>query len=356
MQAQSLRLTARWFQRALWLLAVIFAWFLIGLGGLIVGDLPRVAQSLSQDQFMPQPATQQQRALIEAQQRAQRQAVEAREQARLVAKARADDLNAARASFSAWVSTRRATGLADQDAELVARTRNLETLQAAALAAQQKVRSEDARVLANEQTISNARQRLDTFAQAARQRYDSAYRARQLRVFGVRLAFTLPLLLIAGWLLARRRKSRYWPFVWGFAFFALFAFFVELVPYLPSYGGYVRYAVGIVLTLLIGTWGIRRIQAYLERQKTTEARPEAERRKDLGYDLAHARLAKKICPGCERPVNLDDPTRDFCMHCGITLFDTCPACGTRKSAFGHFCHHCGHGANASQATAAAAVP
>ena len=41
MQGRSLRLTERWFQRALWLLAVIFAWFLIGLGGLIVGDLNR---------------------------------------------------------------------------------------------------------------------------------------------------------------------------------------------------------------------------------------------------------------------------------------------------------------------------
>ena len=351
MQAKSLRLTERWLQRALWLLALIFAWFLIGLGGLIVGDLPRVTASLSQEQFMPQPATQRLQDVIDSQQRIQRPIIDARDQARLVAKARADNLAAARASFAAWVATRKATGLPDQDAELVARAHSLDALQAALLNSQQKVRAEDVRLLDSEQAIANAQQQLDGFMQGAQQRHDAARRAQQLRVFGLRLAFTLPLLLLAAWLLRGYRKSRYWPFVWGFAFFAMFAFFVELVPYLPSYGGYVRYAVGIVLTLAIGTWGIRRIQAYLERQKTVEARPEAERRQDLGYDLAQARLAKKICPSCERPVNLDDPARDFCMHCGITLFDTCPACGTRKSAFGHYCHHCGHGAGMPQSPA-----
>ena len=54
-------------------------------------------------------------------------------------------------------------------------------------------------------------------------------------MFLYRLMLTLPLLVIAGW-----------PFVWGSICFALFAFFVELVPYLPSYGGYIRYVVGII--------------------------------------------------------------------------------------------------------------
>lgn len=355
MQAKSLRLTERWLQRALWLLALIFAWFLIGLGGLIVGDLPQVTTSLSQEQFMPQPATQRLQDSIDAQQRIQRSIIDARDQARLVERAHADALAAARANFAAWVATRKATGLPDQDAELIARTRSLDALQTALLSSQQQVRVEDARLLDSRQAIARAQQQLDDDTQGAQQRYDAARHTQQLRVFGLRLAFTLPLLLIAGWLLRSHRKSRYWPFVWGFAFFALFAFFVELVPYLPSYGGYVRYAVGIVLTLVIGVWGIRHIHAYLERQQTTEARPEAERRQELDYDLAQARLAKMLCPGCERPVDLDDPARDFCMHCGITLFDTCHACGTRKSAFGHFCHHCGH-AHDPVAAVAVATP
>ena len=38
--ARSLRLTEKWFNRGQWLLALVFAAFLIGLGGTIVGDLP----------------------------------------------------------------------------------------------------------------------------------------------------------------------------------------------------------------------------------------------------------------------------------------------------------------------------
>ena len=94
----------------------------------------------------------------------------------------------------------------------------------------------------------------------------------ELRVFLYRLALTLPLLAIAGWLFVKKRQATYCPFVWGFILFALFAFFVELVPYLPSYGGYVRYVVGIVVTVLIGRQAIVSLNRYLEKQKLAEQR------------------------------------------------------------------------------------
>ena len=67
--------------------------------------------------------------------------------------------------------------------------------------------------------------------------------------------------------------------------------------------------------------------------------------------VALARLAKSVCPGCERPVDLKNERIDFCPHCGIGLFDRCGACSTRKSAFAHFCHACGTSAQASQQAA-----
>lgn len=85
-----------------------------------------------------------------------------------------------------------------------------------------------------------------------------------------------------------------------------------------------------------------------------EARQHAQRQAVEARE--QARQVKHVCLGCEHPLDLNDPARDFRMHCGITLFDTCPTCGTRKSTFGHFCHHCGHAANLPHGTAAEARP
>ena len=46
------RLSERWFTLALWLVALVFAWFLIGLGSLVVGDLPQVEHRYTLDQFL----------------------------------------------------------------------------------------------------------------------------------------------------------------------------------------------------------------------------------------------------------------------------------------------------------------
>lgn len=150
----------------------------------------------------------------------------------------------------------------------------------------------------------------------------------------------------------KKRKTTHWPFVWGFIFFALFAFFVELVPYLPSYGGYVRYIVGVIITVLVGHYAIRGLQRYLEQQKMAEQMPDAKRREELNYDLALTRLSKKVCPGCERPIDLTNTDNNFCTHCGICLFDHCAHCHTRKGAFSRFCHACGTIGNVAKPPAA----
>src|SRR3990167_2135656 len=190
--SKALRLSEKWFHRGLWLVALVFAGFLIGLGGTIVGDLPKVEAPLRVDDFLDKPVAQALRDKVRDAQQAQQDAQTALEQAQLQ---------------------------------------------------RSKARSE---------------------SQAARRKVE-------LRVFLYRLALTLPLLVVAGWLFVKKRKGTYWPFVWGFIFFALFAFFVELVPYLPSYGGYVRYVVGIAITALVGRYAILALNRYLERQKLAES-------------------------------------------------------------------------------------
>jgi predicted RNA-binding Zn-ribbon protein involved in translation (DUF1610 family) len=268
-------------------------------------------------------------------------------------KAKADN-RATREVFDNWLATRSVTQRSEQDQEVLQRTRELDGLRQAERAALAAVEKQQQVALDANQLQQRARSELRTLEDQARGAYMEGQRAQELRVFGYRLALTLPLLLLAGFLFKKYRKGSSWPFVWGFIFFALFAFFVELVPYLPSYGGYVRYIVGIALTVVGGRYAIQALQRYLERQKLAEAMPDQQRRKDMNYDMALTRLSKNVCPGCERAVDLKDGKTDFCPHCGLCLFDHCASCTSRKSAFALFCFSCGAHAKGDDAASLAA--
>jgi hypothetical protein len=348
--SKALRLSEKWFRRGLWVVAVVFAAFLIGLGSTIVGDLPKVEKPLAVDDFLDKPAADRLRAEIQQAQRTTRDAQDALDQARLKRRAAEADTQATRDSFQNWLATRRATQLSDQDPEVIARTQALDKLKQAERAAQAAEQRQEQVLLDTRQGEARARQQLQEMQDEAYRKMNVEARRVELRVFLYRLALTLPLLLVAGWLLRKKRHSTWWPFVWGFVMFALFAFFVELVPYLPSYGGYVRYVVGIIVTVVVGRQAIIALNRYLERQKAAEQLPDAQRREELSYDTALARLAKGACPGCERPVDLRNEKIDFCPHCGIGLFDRCRQCATRKGAFAKFCHSCGTAAGAGPFT------
>ena len=352
--SKTLRLSEKWFHRGLWLVAFLFAWFLVGLGSTIVGDLPQVETYRSLDDYLdPARAPAVKEAILVAQKNA-KDAQAALDQAQLRQQSAEANNRAARETFSNWLATRKATARPEQDEELIARTKQLDELRQAERDALALVERQQQAALDARQAEERAQAELQSLQDSARDEYMSEQRAQELRVFGYRLALTLPLLVAAGWLFAKKRKTSSWPFVWGFIFFALFAFFVELVPYLPSYGGYVRYIVGIALTVVGGRYAIAALQRYLERQKLAEAQPAQARQREMDYDQAQARMVKNICPGCERTVDMKDGKTDFCPHCGIGLFDHCGHCHTRKNAFARYCFSCGTAADAPAASAAGA--
>lgn len=350
--SKALRLSEKWFRFGLWLVALVFAGFLIGLGGTVVGDLPKVEAELQLDDFLDKGQALALREREKAARKAGQAAQDAIEQARLQHDRAKNESQAARASYSNWLAARSVTRRSDQDPEVLARGRALDALQLAERKAGQALERQEQALLDARQSASAAQQRLDEIEQQGHKKLRAEQRMVELRVFLYRLLLTLPLLVAALWLFRKKRRSMYWPFVWGFIGFALFTFFVELVPYLPSYGGYVRYLVGIALTALVGRYAIIALTRYLERQKQAEALPDQQRRMALAYDQALAHLAKSLCPGCERPVDLKNETIDYCPHCGICLFDRCGPCNTRKNAFGRFCHACGAAAASGQAAAA----
>lgn len=338
--SQAMRLSEKWFKRALWLVAVGFAYCLIQLGSLVVDDLPGVPQPPTVEAFLPpQAQTLKNNLKQQASQLQQAQGNEARAQLQLQIKQA--QYNSAHQAFQNWLATRQATQLPEQNQQLLSQTQALDQLKAEEQQARSDLESQQKNHLLLQQQMASEQTTLSDLGLQAQKRWQAAYRLDELKVFAIRLALTLPLLWLAGWLFAKKRQSASWPFVWGFIGFACYTFFVELVPYLPEYGGYVRYSVGVALSILLGRYLMHALQRYLATQKAKEQLPESERHQQLSYDLAQKRLSQGFCPGCERPVDVNDSARNFCIHCGICLFKVCEHCHTRKSAFGHYCHHCG---------------
>ncbi|MCG9075318.1 serine endopeptidase [Laribacter hongkongensis] len=342
--SKSLRLSEKWFRFGLWLIAIVFATFLTGLGNLVVSNLPLVEPTYTTDDFVDKAAAdplEQKAVMIMAELKNlsdQEQSALSRYEVATAA------TKAARETFDNWLATRGVTQRSDQDAEVIRRTKELDNLKEAERQPQKELQDIRQRRRTFEQTHQQTQNQLQDLRNEAQQRLEVVWQEQELRVFLYRLVLTIPLLGLAGWLFMKKRKSQYWPFVWGFIYFALFVFFIELVPYLPSYGGFVRYIVGIIVTVVIGRQVILGLTRYLEKQKQVEALPDVERRKELDYDLVLTRLGRKVCPGCERPVNLEDPAIDYCANCGICLHNRCEGCGARKSAFSRFCFSCGKSA------------
>jgi hypothetical protein len=338
---KGLRTPERMFRAVLWIVAIIFAGFLIGLGSLVVRDLPKVDASVTLGDFIDKSAAGPIDAAMRDAELKVREARDARASLQLKFESAQSGYDNAKRGFDNWVATRQSTQRADQDPEVIKRTRDLDELAAATRSAQTAVEQQQSAQLAAEQSFEDLQRRREALDEAARETYETALRQQELHVFLIRLAVTLPPLAIAGWLFVKHRRSNWWPFVWGFVFFAMFTFFVELVPYLPSYGGYVRYLVGIAITFAVGRYAIVAMQRYLERQRVAEEQSESVRRQSVSYEHAIKSVTAGVCPGCERGYKVHEGQTNFCMHCGMKLFDHCAVCSNRKNAFFHFCPSCG---------------
>ncbi len=339
---KGVRVPERLYRGVLWLVSIVFAGFIIGLGNLVIGDLPMVE---SQVYTAPAEDTPQVRQIREQvrQLQAQRVAIDDKLNIqRLQLEQAQRQSGTAEETFRAWIAARTATTNPQQDPEVISRTRELEQLKGNERAIQQAIadlENQRAPLDQRENALNTQQNQLIDAAIPAQER---AMFWQELRVFGLRLLITLPMLGVAAWMVMKKRKSDHWPLMRGFVLAAVFVFFVELVPYLPSYGGYIRYIVGIALTFAAGHFLVKNMRAYLAQRQEAEKQAEQTRRARVSHDEAFKKMGAKVCPGCDRPISTTgDAEANFCVHCGMTLFDHCHACNTRKMAFFRFCMSCG---------------
>ena len=164
---KSVRLSERWFQRGLWIVALVFAFCLIGLGSIVVDDLPHVERQAQRDDFLDQATARPLQLAVDQAKHAEEDATSAGEQAALKLQAAQQAYTTAKEAFGNWLETRKATNLPDQDQDLIARTKTLDALNSARIAEQHSVDAQSQAVLDAQQAQSEAEGKLDALNSAA---------------------------------------------------------------------------------------------------------------------------------------------------------------------------------------------
>ncbi len=259
-------------------------------------------------------------------------------------------------SFDNWLETRKTLGSPDKDQEVVSRARKLDGFYKVEQDWREQLNGVQSRTDSVEKKRAAIQQSIDQEKYKAEEKYFTKMKGYDLKVFLIRLLFVAPILALGIFFFVRYRKHKFWPIYFGFSLFSVYAFFFGLVPYLPSYGGYIRYTVGIALCVGLGYYAIKRIRLYLEQKQAELKTSTQERSKKVQTETAEKSLENHFCPSCGKDFMMkkwefplaktsEEETyklvTSFCRHCGLELFKNCSTCGHKNFAHLPFCSLCG---------------
>lgn len=257
-------------------------------------------------------------------------------------------------SFDNWLKTRKTLGSPTNDVEVLARTRKIDDLLKVEQEWNGKLSIIEDSIAQIQRYRDNYYIKMDEERNRANELYYTALQKYDLKVFLIRLLIVTPILLIGIFFFMRFRQNKYWPLFQGYILFSLYAFFFGLVPYLPSYGGYIRYTVGILLSLFAGYYAISHLRKYLEMKKKELEISSLERSKNVQTETAEKALFNHVCPSCGKDFILktwESPSENgknipvvtvYCRYCGLELFSNCEKCGHRNFLHLPYCSSCGH--------------
>ena len=258
-------------------------------------------------------------------------------------------------SFENWLKTRKTLGSPGKDQEVLDRAQRLDAYYKIEQDWRLQYNARQALVEEKTKQQEQTQKLIDQETQRAEEQLQAELKRYDLKVFLVRLLFVGPILALGVFFFIRYRKHKFWPLFFGFTLFSFYAFFFGLVPYLPSYGGYIRYAVGIALSAGLGYYAIKTIRAYMERKQEELKVSTPERAKNVRLEVAEKALDNHYCPSCgkdfirkkwESPLASTENdifkfVTDFCRHCGLELFSACTTCGNKNFSHLPFCASCG---------------
>jgi predicted RNA-binding Zn-ribbon protein involved in translation (DUF1610 family) len=344
-------------------ISAILCLFLVLLSNRIIGDLDSATTSPYLESF----ENQERLATIDKEMEARSAALEALNSkketiAKTITTAKENHANE-KQSFDNWLQTRKTLGSPDKDKEVIDRARKLDEF----YKVEQEWRSQLNVLQEQIDDVRKERQKIqssiDDEQAEAYEKYRQALKRYELKVFLIRLVFVAPVLTLGIFFFVRYRRHKFYPLFFGFTLFSFYAFFFGLVPYLPSYGGYVRYSVGVALSAGLGWYAIKRIRQFIEQKQAELKISTQERARKIQSATAEKALENHFCPSCGKdfilrkwefsvanPVAADtyQHVTTFCRHCGMELFKECGNCDTKNFAHLPFCASCGMKSRAEQ--------
>lgn len=150
------------------------------------------------------------------------------------------------------MAARRTVGSPNEDNEVLSRASELDDYFKTEQEWRKELSAINEEIVTLNEEIYKISKDIDLERGRAYQEQNKAIRKYDMKVFLIRLLFILPILLLGILFIIKLRKHKYWPLFLGFVLFSFYAFFFGLVPYLPSYGGYIRYTVGVIMSVLFG--------------------------------------------------------------------------------------------------------
>ncbi len=259
-------------------------------------------------------------------------------------------------SFDNWLQTRKTLGSPDKDQEVIVRAKKLDEFYQVEQEWRTQLNLLQSQIDETQKEKQEIQKSIDKERGEAYEKYEKALKKYDLKVFLIRLIFVAPILALGIFFFIRYRRHKFYPLFFGFTLFSIYAFFFGLFPYLPSYGGYVRYSVGVLLTVGLGYYAIKSIRQFIEQKQAELKISTQERAKKIQTTVAEKALENHFCPSCgkdflirkwEFPAikttesEIYKSVTTFCRHCGMELFKQCENCGTKNFAHLPFCSLCG---------------
>ena len=337
-------------------IALILCAFLIGLSNQLIGDLDTVSAQPKEESFLNADAV---AGINRRQSHLQTEVQALRDKNVLVERtmltAQQNYANE-KQSFENWVKTRKTLGSPENDQEVLSRANRLDAFYRVEQAWRAQLDARQTTIEAYERQQEQVQKQRERENGRATEKYEAALQRYELKIFLIRLLVVGPVLGLGIFFFVRYRRHKFWPLFLGFALFSLYAFFFGLVPYLPSYGGYVRSVVGVALSVGLGYYAIKTLRAYFDRKQQELQVSSQERAKNVQVEVAEKALENHYCPSCGKDfilkkwefplpqVQVSEVYRlvtDFCRHCGLELFSDCRNCGSKNFSHLPFCATCG---------------